>query len=65
MLEPLRKKERAGGIHPPPFAGPDDDDRSRQRTEQVADEEASGSVQSVDNGGLLWQERAVDGATSN
>jgi hypothetical protein len=33
----------------------------RQEVEQVADEEARGSERSVDNGGWLWQERAVDG----
>ncbi len=28
----LRNKKRAGGIPPPPFMGPDDNDQSRQRT---------------------------------
>jgi hypothetical protein len=28
----LRNKERAGGIPPPPFAGPDNNNQSRQRT---------------------------------
>ncbi len=37
----------------------------RQEEEQAAEEEARGSEWSVVNGGWLWQERAVDGATSD
>ena len=63
----LRNKERAGVIHPPPFAGPNDDDRSGQRTGD--DEKESRcrwrTKKRKDRSGWLWQERAVDSATSN
>ena len=57
---------------PPPFlrglrrrrSEQEADGRLREE-EQAAYEEARGSEQSVDNGSWLWQEQAVDGATSN
>ena len=58
----LRNKERAGGIPPPPFAGPDNDNWSRQRMGNDEKESRRRTMLQHVGGGRQWQAtRAGDG----